>query len=189
MAKKKETTPVPTPAAETKTAPVATLTEQQIAFAATNDPALSSDSFKLDGKTYKYVHLSYDYYIEFMFKIKPLLGAVVGTIAAKSKSTVTLPGIELTDSSSSVINFCTADIPDMVRIIINNSLEAEGRDAEKLTVADIKKVRGITPMSLSEIVMGQVHFNNMIGEFGSFFAQSVPLLRAMGIISQPPSAK
>lgn len=163
------------------------LTDQQIALGATNDPALSEDSFLLNGKTYKYVHLSYDYYIEFMLKIKPLLAAVVGTVAAKAKSTVSLPGIELIEKNplSSVASFCTADIPDMVRIIVNNSLEADGRDAEKIKVEDIKKVRGVTPMLLSNIIMGQVVYNNMIGEFASFFVQSMPLLKAMGLLTQP----
>jgi hypothetical protein len=162
------------------------LTPAQITQAATNDPALSNDSFVLNGKTYKYVHLSYDYYIEFLCKIKPLLAAVVGTVAAKDKSTVSIPGIDLVENPmASVAAFAGHDIPDMVRIIINNSLEADGRESESVTVADIKKIRGITPMTLSEIVMGQVTFNSMITEFASFFVQSMPLLKAMGILTQP----
>jgi hypothetical protein len=162
------------------------LTEEQIAFAATNDPAMSQNEFQLNGKTYKYVHLSYDYYLEFMLKIKPLLAAVVGTVAAKDHSTVTLPGIELTQNPlGGIIQFCGTEIPDMVRIVINNSLEAGGRASERVTIADIKTVRGITPMQLANIVMGQVLFNNMIAEFGSFFVQAMPLLKAMGILTQP----
>ena len=182
MAKKKTAAPaVVTPAPETKVA----LTEAQITLGATNDPNLSQDSFELGGKTYKYVHLSYDYYIEFLSKIKPLLAAVVGTVAAKDKSTITVPGIDLIGNPmASAVAFAGNDIPDMVRIIINNSLEAEG-STEKTTVADIKKIRGITPMSLTEIVMGQVSFNSMITEFAAFFVQTMPLLKAMGILTQP----
>jgi hypothetical protein len=184
MAKKKETTP----STEAQVTPTTTLTEQQIALAATNNPALSNDSFTLSGKTYKYVHLSYDYYIEFLLKIKPLLAAVVGTVSMKARATVTLPGIELSaNPMSGVVDFCSGDIPDMVRIIVNNTLEAEGRDDEKITVADIKKIRGVTPMQLSEIIMGQVVYNNMIAEFASFFVQSMPLLKAMGILTQTTS--
>jgi len=35
--------------------------------------------------------------------------------------------------------------------------------------------------------MGQVVYNNMIAEFASFFVQSMPLLKAMGILTQPTS--
>lgn len=163
------------------------LSEEQIALAATNDPALSTDSFEINGKTYKYVHLSYDYYIEFMVKIKPLLTAVVGTVASKAQATLSLPGIQLTENPiAGITQFCLADIPDMVRIIINNSLEAEGRDAEKVTLKDIKQ-RGVTPMFLANIIFGQVTYNNMIAEFASFFIQSLPLLKAMGLMNQPQS--
>jgi hypothetical protein len=181
----------PVGAAEVKPEP--TLTEQQIALGATNDPALSKDEFELNGKKYKYVHLSYDFYLEFMFKIKPLLAGVVGAMASKSKATVNLPGIELIPSDGSGVNgiltFCKDDIPDMVRIIVNNSLEADGRDAEKISVNDIRKFRGNTPMSLTRIIMGQVLYNNLIGEFGAFFVESLPLLNAMGLVTQPPKPK
>lgn len=174
-------------------APVTTtLTDQDIALGVTNDPALSQDEFELCGKKYKFVHLSYDYYIEFMFKIKPLLAAVVGTVSSKAKVTMSLPGIELLPSEaagmSGIVQFCASDIPDMVRIIANNSVEFDGRPEDRVTVETIKKARGITPMSLAKIVMGQVRFNNMIGEFGSFFVDCLPLLKAMGILL-PPAAK
>lgn len=180
----KRNTPAVTPAPAPTPAPA--LTEQDIAFGATNDPALSQEEFQLNGKTYKYVHLSYDYYLEFMLKIKPLLAAVVGTVAAKDHSTVTLPGIELAANPlSGIVQFCGTEIPDMVRIVINNSLEADDRPNERVTIAEIKKTRGTTPMQLANIVMGQVVFNNMITEFGSFFVQAMPLLKAMGILTQP----
>jgi hypothetical protein len=179
----------PVGAAEVK--PETKLTEQQIALGVTNDPALSQDEFKLGDKVFKYVHLSYDYYLEFMFKIKPLLAAVIGTMAAKSQATVNLPGISLlpTDGSgaNALLKFCGDDIPDMVRIIVNNSLEAENRDAEKISVADIKKVRGVNPIVLTRIVLGQVIYNNMIGDFGSFFVESLPLMSAMGLVTPPPA--
>lgn len=171
--------------------PESKLTDQQKVLGAINDPALSQDEFELCGKKYKYVHLAYDYYLEFMFKIKPLLAAVVGTMAAKSKSTVSIPGIELisTDGAGplTLLKFCGNDIPDMVRIIVNNSLEADDRASESITVADIKKFRGVTPISLTRIVMGQVVYNNLIGEFGSFFVESLPLLNAMGLVTPPPA--
>ena len=179
-------TPVVTPSPEVavpKTKP--TLTPEQIILGATNDPALSKNEFKLGDKTYKYVHLSYDYYIEFMVKIKPLLAAVVGTVASKAKSTVTLPGIKLLENPlGSAIQFAGQDIPDMVRIIINNSLEAEEK-TERITVEEIKKIRGVTPMSLSNLIMGQVVYNNMIPEFASFFVQMMPLLKQVGIMTSP----
>jgi hypothetical protein len=187
LSKKKNPAPTPTPEATPASglspATVKMLTPAQITQAATNDPALSDDSFTLGGKTYKYVHLSYDYYIEFLCKIKPLLAAVVGTVTAKDKSTVSIPGIDLVENPmASAVAFAGHDIPDMVRIIINNSLEAEGSE-ERITVADIKKIRGITPMTLTNIVMGQVTFNSMITEFASFFVQSMPLLKAVGILT------
>lgn len=170
----------------------AKLTEQQIALGVTNDPALSNDEFELCGKKYKYVHLSYDFYVEFMFKIKPLLAAVVGTMASKTKSTVNLPGIELVPTDASGLNgilaFCQKDIPDMVRIVANNSLQADNREAEYITVEDIRKFRGVTPITLTRIIMGQVVYNNLIGEFGSFFVESLPLLNAMGLVTPPPKA-
>lgn len=174
-------------AAEVK--PETKLTEQDIALGVTNDPALSKDEFELLGRKFKYVHLSYEFYIEFMFKIKPLLAAVVGVMASKSKSTINLPGISLlpTDAGDGLFKFCANDVPDMVRIVINNSLEAEGREAEKVTVAEIKKFRGVTPIVLTRIVMGQVVYNNLIAEFGSFFVESLPLLNAMGLVTPPPA--
>ena len=169
------------------------LSEEQIALGVTNDPALSKDEFELNGKKYKFVHLSYDYYLEFMFKIRPLLAGVVGAMASKSKATVNLPGIELLPSDGAGVNgllkFCSDDIPDMVRIIVNNSLEADKREDEKISTTDIRKFRGNTPMSLTRIIMGQVVYNNLIGEFGAFFVESLPLLNAMGLVSQPPATK
>lgn len=163
-----------------------TLTDKDITLGATNDPSLSENEFVLNGKKYKYVHLSYDYYMEFMLKIKPLLAAVVGTVAAKDHSTISLPGIELTGNPmSSIVQFCGTEIPDMVRIIINNSVEADNRQEERVNIAQVKSERGVTPMQLANIVMGQVVFNNMIAEFGAFFVQAMPLLRAMGILTQP----
>ena len=188
MARTKAVSPVtsPTPTPVETTAPSkAPLTQEQIILGATNDPALSNDTFVLDGKTYKYVHLSYDYYIEFMLKIKPLLTAVVGVVASKARATVTIPGIELVENPlSNIINFAGKDIPDMVRIIINNSLEFENKE-ERITVEEIRKMRGVTPMSLSNIIVGQVVYNNMITEFASFFVQMMPLLKQMGILTQP----
>jgi hypothetical protein len=173
----------------TPTSPV--LTEQLIALGATNDPALSKDEFELNEKKYKYVFLSYDFYLEFMFKIKPLLAGVVGAMASKSKATINLPGIELIPSDasgvSSILKFCSDDIPDMVRIIVNNSLEADHREDEKITALDVRKFRGNTPMSLTRIIMGQVVYNNLIGEFGAFFVESLPLLSAMGLVTPPPA--
>jgi hypothetical protein len=170
-----------------------TLTEQQRTLGAVNDPDLSKDEFELNGNKYKFVHLSYDFYLEFMFKIKPLLAGVVGAMASKSKSTINLPGIELMPSDGSGVNgiltFCKDDIPDMVRIIVNNYLEADGREAEKISATDIRKFRGNTPMSLTRIIMGQVVYNNLIGEFGAFFVESLPLLNAMGLVTPPPAPK
>jgi len=175
--------PETSPTVAAPAAPKSTLTPEQILLGATNDPALSKDEFKLGTKTYKYIHLSYDYYIEFMLKLKPLLTGVVGTLASKAKATVTIPGIDLiANPLGSMISFAGEDIPDMVRIIINNYLEAEGKEDEKITSADIKKIRGITPMSLSNIIMGQVIYNNMIPEFASFFVQLMPILNQMGIL-------
>ena len=115
----------------------------------------------------------------------PLLAAVVGTVASKAKSTVTLPGIKLLENPlGSAIQFAGQDIPDMVRIIINNSLEAEEK-TERITVEEIKKIRGVTPMSLSNLIMGQVVYNNMIPEFASFFVQMMPLLKQVGIMTSP----
>ncbi len=184
--KKVSTEVTPAPAVTTEAqAPKAALTDQQVALGATNNPALSSDSFTLGDKTYKYVHLSYDYYVEFMFKVKPLLSAVIGVIASKAESTVSLPGIELmADPTVGLTQFCSAEIPDMVRIIVNNTLEAEfGEDAVKVTAKDIKKIKGVTPFTLTNIVMGQVVMNNLIAEFGSFFVQSLPILKAVGILT------
>lgn len=165
------------------------LTQEQILLGATNDPSLSTSSYKFNGKEYKYVHLSYDAYIEFMLKIKPLLTAVVGTVASKSKTTVTLPGIDLIGAPiSTAINFASQEVPDMVRIIINNSNEFSN-DPARITVEEIKKVRGITPMVLCNIIMGQVIYNNMIAEFASFFVQMMPLLRQVGILKDTNQAK
>ena len=163
------------------------LTSEQIILGATNDPSLSTSSFKFNDKEYKYVHLSYDAYIEFMLKIKQLLTAVVGTVAAKANATVKIPGIALEGTAAdSVINFASKEIPDMVRIIVNNCNEfAEVPD--RITVEDIKKVRGITPMTLTNIIMGQVVFNNMIPEFASFFVQMMPLLKQVGILKEKTS--
>lgn len=182
MAKKTAAPVTPAPVVTPTEKP--SLTPEQIVLGATNDPAISKDTFKLGDKTYKYVHLSYDYYIEFMLKIKPLLAVVVGTVAAKAKATVTLPGIQLIENPmQGVLQFAGEDIPDMIRIIVNNSLEAEN-STDKITVPQIKALRGITPMSLSGIVMGQVTYNNMITDFASFFVQMLPLLNQMGIVKQ-----
>jgi len=184
-----EISPAPAVITETPITEKKPLTQEQILLGATNDPALSTDSYTFNGKTYKYVHLSYDSYIEFMLKIKPLLTAVVGTVAQKSKTTVTLPGIDLVGSPiSTVISFASKEVPDMVRIIINNSNDF-AEDTARITVEEIKKVRGITPMTLCNIIMGQVIYNNMIAEFASFFVQMMPLLKQVGILKDASPAK
>lgn len=190
MAKKKASTEVtPTPEATPATVIPPVLSDEQIAQAATNNPSLSKDEYLLGGKTYRYTHLTYDNYVAFMVKAKPLGAAIIGTVTAKARASINLPGIELEENPmSSLIEFCGKDIPEMAALIVNNFYEASER-TERVTAKEIKKMTGVTPMTLANIIMGQIIYNNMISDFASFFVQMMPALRAMGILRAPSQAE
>lgn len=172
-----------TPAVNT---PEVTLPSTEIVRAATNSPALAENEFEFAGRKFKVVDLEYDYYMEFLSKIEPLINAVVGKLAGKANLGV--PGIALTADSgfsvASLMSFCKKDLPDMVRIICNMQTIAEtpaGQhvDPSKLVTTEYVKKNAKTPWQLAQIVMLQVSQNNIISDFASFFVQVLPLMGAV----------
>lgn len=148
-----------------------TLTQQQIAEAATQNPTLSPDEFKLGEATYKVVHLPYDDYIAFLAYLQPFLDALVARMGNKVK--VSIPGLDIGKSldASALVKFCMKSLPEMTQIIVKQT-------SPNMTIDEIKQIAG-TPFVLAEIVLKQVIKNGMIKEFASFFVSMAPLLSSL----------
>ncbi len=180
--------PVQTPVVEEVSAPVVdvVLTNEQKVAAATNNPVLAEYEFSLGDRAFKVVDLDYNFYIEFLSKLQPLLEAVMGKLAGNSG--LSIPGVASSAelSVSSIMLFCKGDLPEMVSIVCNMQEYAqanlEKRDVNKNNLVDSAWVRanGKNPFVLSNIVMSQVGKNNIIADFATFFVQTVlPIARPL----------
>lgn len=167
------------------------LTTQQIVAEATNDPALAQDEFKLGDRTFKVLSLGYDEYLEFCSYLTPLFGAVAGLVSKniREKQGVEIPGIDLnTDNITpgSLLAFAKKDLPTMVAIICNMEAIVSEDPTKRVDALWVKK-HAKTPWQLADIVMKQVAKNNIIGDFASFFVQTIPGLMALGIAKKTPA--
>lgn len=149
----------------------AELTPQQISEAATNNPALSPDEFKLGETTFKIVHLPYDDYVSFIAYLQPFLDAITSKMADKVK--ISVPGLDIGKAidGTLLIKFCGTSLPEMARLICKQTYP-------NITVDQIKKDAG-TPFILANIVLQQVIKNGMLRDFASFFAQIAPLFKSL----------
>jgi len=145
------------------------LSEQEIAAAVTNSPALSPDEFKLGDRTFKVVHLPYDDYVVFLSYLQPFLNALVGKLAEKAN--LAIPDLDLGESFevSALVKFCLDSLPEMTRIVCKQS-------APDITVEEIKVLAG-TPFALADVVLKQVAKNRMIRDFADFFGRIAPLFK------------
>lgn len=154
--------------------------EREVIFAATNEPTLSPDEFKLGPKTFKVMNLRYDDYIQFLGYLRPFLEGI-GQALVASKG-IQVPSISIEGPSLNIdalFNFCLRDLPDMARIVCSQT-------DESVTVEQVKEWAG-EPFTLCEIVLRQVARNNMIGQFASFFGQLLPILMRMGLMATKES--
>jgi hypothetical protein len=185
MSKKKKQEVTAVPATEQ---PVATLTKQQIAAAATNSPEMAQDEFRLGDRTFKLVDLGYDEYTEFTTMLEPLLKAVAGMMT--SRVGIKIPGISANIegvSPSHLIDFCKGSLPRMAQLVCNMQAVVNERPDQEVSVEWVKK-NGKTPFNLAKIVMAQMQKNQMIEDFASFFVRMLPTLMQMQKL-QGPSAK
>lgn len=158
------------------------LSERDKVFAATNDPSLAPDKFKLGDRTFKVVHLRYDDYIKFLSLLKPFIDGLGKAVAAKAG--MQIPGITLVPDkldASMLMDFCLAELPEMVRIVC-------AQTDPNVTVEQVKEWAG-DPFTLCAIVLKQIALNNMIGKIASFFATMLPLLTRMGLAKTKPTTK
>lgn len=175
----------------TPATPEPTLTTKEIVAEFTNDPALAEGSFSLGDRTFKILSLGYDQYLEFCAYLTPLFGAVAGLVSKniREKQGVEIPGIDLnTDgiTPGSLLAFAKKDLPTMVSIVCNMEATVTENQDLKVTPEWVKK-HASTPWQLADIVMKQVAKNNIIGDFASFFVQTIPGLMALGIAKKTKS--
>jgi len=149
-------------------------TLMEVVQASTNAPQLATDEFKLGDRVFKIIDLDYDSYIRFFAYLRPLINAVASGMAQRQG--VSIPSIDLPESSLSatrLIDFCIADLPEMVRLICAQTYP-------DTTVEEVKG-NGKTPFVLAAIVIKQLVRNNVVGQFVSFFGQILPLMKTLGL--------
>lgn len=179
-------TEIPNEVSAVETAPAApALSREEIVAAATNEPTLAKDEFKLGDRTFKVMNLAYRQYIEFLAKLEPLFGALTSKLTGRLTGTASLPGIELTDANS-LLKFCGDELPALAAIVCNMQAVAEKRPEDKITVEWVEEVAE-DPFQLVNIVVAQINKNNMIVKFASFFLQMLPLLQRVQALASPES--
>jgi hypothetical protein len=150
---------------ETPTVETPSLSPEQILRAATNDPALSKDTFTLGSKTFKVVDLKYDDYLKFITYLSPLLDAI-------AKSMLSMTGrVEESEekfSTSTLFQYCGKELPEMARIVC-------AQTEPDITPDEVKELAG-TPFKLIDVVWAQIVRNKMIDEIAAFFGRMAALL-------------
>jgi hypothetical protein len=156
-------TSIPNPVSPEQPQQTSTLDERTKAFAATNDPALSPDSFTLGPKTFPIVFLKYKDQITFISQLQPLL-----TMFTPDSGTP--KGLEEIVSSISVgglMKYCLTGLPEMVALICRNT--------DPTITVDYVTEHAVSPFQLCGIILQQVAMNNMLGDIISFFRALRPL--------------
>lgn len=147
--------------------PEVVITEVEKLEAATNDPALSNDSFELGGKTYKVVHLKYKSYVAFLKLLEPVMKGVLGVMSHQAG--VGLGGIDLGKvDTSSLVSLGTDNLPSLVQIVCSQT--------EPITVEEVEEVAE-SPWQLAEIVFLQVKKINLGDRFSSFIGRVANLMK------------
>jgi hypothetical protein len=139
------------------------LTQQDIARAVTNDPALSTDEVMVGDKVVKIIDLSYDDYCLFMAHLQPLLESVFGQVAKAA-------GI---DSSSALgvkdlIKYGGNVLPELALLSVRHAYP-------DMTVTELKALVK-SPFKMANIVVKQIEHNQIIQEITDFFAPILPSL-------------
>lgn len=170
------------------------LTKAQLVAAATNDPDLAKDQFKLGDRTFKIVDLEYDEYLLFTSYIEPLLRGAAGLVTTRAG--VSVPGLENDLSSIDagfLMKFCSKSLPEMAVIVCNMQEHAaaalDKRTVDQTKLVDVAWVKKAAknPMVLAGIVMRQINQNNMIMAFMDFFVQVLPTVLQLNRIKNGPS--
>jgi hypothetical protein len=148
-----------------------TLTDHDKAFAATNDPALSPQTFTLGGREFKMLFLKYKSQLQFMSHLQPLLKMMATSLG---QTEVTVPELNLGTSGVSfenMISFCANEFPQMVALICQQT-------DKTITAAWVEDVAE-SPVQLLFIIMKQVAVNKMVEHIASFFVSIRPLMMPM----------
>ncbi len=141
--------------------PEVSITDDQKLEAATNDPALSNDSFELGGKTYKVVHLKYKSYVAFLRLLEPVMKGVLGVMSHQAG--LGLAGIDLGKvDTSSLVGLATENLPSLVQIVCSQT--------EPITVQEIEEME-TTPFDLANIVFMQVKKIQLGDKFSAFITR------------------
>ena|SRR5579859_7517890 len=136
------------------------ITPIDIALAATNEPALSDDTFELGGVTYGVVYLKYKAQIKFLALLQPLMETVAGKMA----------GVDMGLAVTGLVKYCSDSLPELAAIVCQQT------DPE-MTAAKIIEMEDVTPFKLASIIVKQIKRNQMIQDVVSFFKQVLPLLK------------
>ena len=177
--------PEAAPTVEPATPAAPALSREEIVAAATNNPALAKDEFILGGRTFKVVHLGYRQYMEFISKLEPLLTALTSKLTGRLTGSVSLPGIQLTDSSA-LLKFCADELPALTSLVCNMQAITEKRREDEVTAEWVEDVAE-DPFQLVNIVAAQITKNNMIVKFASFFLQMLPMFQKVHSLVAPES--
>lgn len=139
-----------------------TLTQTEIIRAATNDPALSTASFKLGDREFPIVDLPYDDYITFLSLLQPLFESFATAITGQ-----TLPNSE-SMTPASILRYCAKSLPEMVQIMCRQT-------SPDITVDEVKSL-GRNPFVLAAAVLKQVEHNKIIEDISDFFGLIAPMI-------------
>lgn len=138
------------------------LTSHDIVRAATNDPAMSTASFKLGERSFPIVDLPYDDYIKFLAFLQPLFDAFATALSGRGSVGDTL-------TASDLLKYCASSLPEMVLLMC--------RQTDKDMTADEVKRLGRNPFVLANAVLAQVTHNSVIEDIKSFFEQITAMMR------------
>jgi hypothetical protein len=160
------------------------LTEEQVLSEAFAIPILGEGEFMFGGRKFQVVSLGYKQYLQFVSRLKPIIGLVASklkntiTDAVNSKVNVGIPGIALSAlgdiDPAYLLNFCAEDLPQMVEIVCNMKPLREEKLGELVTAQWVED-NAQSPFELINIVLAQVNKNKMIVQFADFFAQVLPI--------------
>lgn len=160
------------------------LTQEQILNEATETSAAGEGEFTFGGRKFQVVSLKYRQYLQFIGHLRPILELVGGKLkssindAISNKARVGLPGIALQALSeiepSLLFRFCADELPIMVELVCNMKAIRD-EQFDDLVTAKWVEDHAETPFELVDIILKQVHKNNMIAQFADFFVQVLPL--------------
>jgi hypothetical protein len=141
------------------------LTTREIAFAATNDPALAATEFTLGERTFKVLNLPYEDYVKFLGHLQPVLEGITAGAANKPAEGESDFGI------GTILKHCADVLPHMVQ------LSAKQTDPT-ITVERCKELCP-SPLRMATIVLKQIQQNRIVSDIADFFVLMLPVMSAI----------